>query len=402
MHFYKYNPNAKPGNIDLKLLKIHSDKSTALTTIDPRRMFFESLDTSRFVRKGQFGEFSVSMMLVSSTVFFFSGTLFKFGQKVMEWGEKYITETSLYGYVYGRFSQQMYIYYTGKKFEITDEEKVIKYGVRVGDYWHVTVYYLYGGYNLTEWGNEKLALHFLNRIAEVSESFENSYNLSQWQRLKGYYSIKFRKLEEFLKSSEESVNLALKTNNALNLFMAHCFRSMAYSLRQEPGEANASLTEAEKLTKDLKVPLVLTQYLIARSYIEIAAIKIQKNEPGKSKALLRTTRDLIKYAQKARAHLTEAYRLHALAYLILNKTSGAVNNFKRSIEAGTSYGGNLELSRTYFEAGKFLRDPKNKKERINGMNGTECLLKAKAMFEEMNLQWDLGEYEKYTGNHASH
>jgi len=60
-----------------------------------------------------------------------------------------------------------------------------------------------------------------------------------------------------------------------------------------------------------------------------------------------------------------------------------------------SYGGNLELSRTYFEAGKFLRDPKNKMERINGLNGTECLMKAKSMFEEMNLDWDLQEYEKY-------
>jgi hypothetical protein len=115
-----------------------------------------------------------------------------------------------------------------------------------------------------------------------------------------------------------------------------------------------------------------------------------------------TTEDLIKYAQKARAHLTEAYRLHAVAYWTLNKPSRTVKYLKKSIQAGTSYGGNLELSRTYFEAGRFLRDPKNKRARINGLNGTECLLKAKTMFEEMNLQWDLGEYEKYIGNHTSH
>jgi hypothetical protein len=83
---------------------------------------------------------------------------------------------------------------------------------------------------------------------------------------------------------------------------------------------------------------------------------------------------------------------------MLNKPAMAADNFKRSIQAGTSYGGNLELSRTYFETGKFLRDPKNKKERVNSMNGTECLLKARSMFEQMNLQWDLAEYEKYMGN----
>jgi class 3 adenylate cyclase len=402
LYLYNFNPAAKPGEIEYKLMKLISDKTTALTTIDPRRLFFESLYAARFIKREQFGDYDAAIFLVVSTVFFFIGTFFRLAQKVMAWGEKYITEESAQVLLFGRYSQIIYAYYTGKKIEITDEEKVLKYGIRIGNYWHVTVYYLYCGFNVTEWGNEKIALHFLKRIAEVSESFENSYNLIQWQRLKGYYSIKFRKLEEFLNSSEEAINLALKTNNALNLFMTHCFRSMAFSLRQEPEEAKASLTEAEKLTKDLKIPLVLSQYLIAWSYIEIAAIKIQKDEPGKGKVLLRTTGDLIKFAQKARAHLTEAYRLHAVAYSILNKPSRAVNNFKRSIQAGTSYGGNLELSRTYFEVGKFLRDPKNKKERLNGMNGTECLMKAKSMFEEMNLQWDLAEYEKYAGNHSNH
>ncbi len=52
---------------------------------------------------------------------------------------------------------------------------------------------------------------------------------------------------------------------------------------------------------------------------------------------------------------------------------------------------------TYFEVGKFLCDPKNKKERISGMNATGCLNKPKLMFEKMNLQWDLEEYEKYMG-----
>jgi hypothetical protein len=354
------------------------------------------------MKKEQFGDYDAAIFLVVSTVFFFTGTFFRLAKKVMAWGEKYITEESAQVLLFGRYSQIIYAYYTGKKIEIADEEKVFKYGIRIGNYWHVTVYYLYGGFNLVEWGNEKLTLHFLNRITEVSESFENSYNLLQWQRLKGYYSIKFRKLEEFLKNSEESVNLALKTNNALNLFMAHCFRSMAFSLRQEPEEAKASITEAEKLTKDLKIPLVLTQYLLARSYIEIAAIKIQKNESGNGKTLLGTTGDLIKFAQKARANLTEAYRLHAVACWILNKPTKAVRNFKRSIKAGTSYSGKLELSRTYFEIGKFLRDTKNKRESINGMNGTECLMKAKAMFEEMNLTWDLAEYKKYAGNHASY
>jgi hypothetical protein len=152
------------------------------------------------------------------------------------------------------------------------------------------------------------------------------------------------------------------------------------------------------MIKDMKSPLVVIFYLIARSYNEIAGIKINGKGSEYSVSLLKTTKELVRRAMVARANLTEAYRLRAVACWILNKPAGAVRNFKKSIQSGTSYGGNLELSRTYFEAGKFLRDPKNKKERLKGMNGTECLLKAKSMFEEMNLQWDLQQYENYMGS----
>jgi class 3 adenylate cyclase/tetratricopeptide (TPR) repeat protein len=401
LYLYKFIPGAKPGEIEHKLMKLISDKTNALTTIDPRRVFFESLYAARFIKKEQFGDYDATFFIVVSTTFFFTGTFFRLGQKVMAWGEKFITEESVQGLLYGRYCQLMYAYYTGKKIEIPDEEKVFKYAIRIGNYWHVTVYYLYCGFNMTEWGNEKIALHSLNRIEEVFEVFENNYTIVQWHRLKGYCSIKFRKLEELIKTSDESVSLALKTGNALTLLMIYCFRSMAFSFRKEPAEAKANLAEAEKLIKDLKAPLAIIHYQIAKSYIEIAGITDHQAEAGIRSALLKTTRDIIKHSQKARANLTEAYRLRAIAYRLLNRPSGAARNFKRSIQSGTSYGGNLELSRTYFEIGKFLRDPKNKKERLNGMNGTECLLKAKTMFEQMNLQWDLAEYEKYVGNQAA-
>jgi len=272
---------------------------------------------------------------------------------------------------------------------------VLKYGIQKGIYWHITVFYLYSGFNATEWGNEKLALHYLSRLNQIKETFENKYTVVQYHRLQDYIFVKFRKNELLLRVSQETLNLALKTNNALTLLLIHCYRSMAFTFLGNAEEAKISLDEAGKMIKDMKSPLVVIFYLIARSYNEIAGIKMNGKGSEHAVSLLKTTKELVSCAGVARANLTEAYRLRAVACRILNKPAGAAKNFKRSIQAGMGYGGNLELSRTYFEAGKFLRDPKNKKERILGMNGTECLLKAKAMFEEMNLQWDLQQYEKY-------
>jgi hypothetical protein len=54
----------------------------------------------------------------------------------------------------------------------------------------------------------------------------------------------------------------------------------------------------------------------------------------------------------------------------------------------------LELSRAYFEVGKRLLVPKSKYKELDGVKAEDYLEKARVMFEEMDLQWDLDELEK--------
>ncbi|MCD4731168.1 MAG: hypothetical protein K8R74_11230, partial [Bacteroidales bacterium] len=202
-------------------------------------------------------------------------------------------------------------------------------------------------------------------------------------------------IEDTLEITEKAINLSIKTNHTLSIIGLWCIRAMAFSFLAKLEDAKTSLSEAKRYLGDIKLPLFLTRYLSAKSYFEIARFKLQKNIDGDGKIMLMTSKQLIKYAKKAVKNLTEAYRLRAIVFSLMNKPTKAFKNFERSINAGITYDCNLELSRTYFEAGKFLRDPKNKIERINSMNGTECMMKAKSMFEEMNLEWDINEYEKY-------
>lgn len=398
MSFYKIKPNARPRDIDYKLMKINTNKIQALTNVDPRRSLFEALYNLRFIRKDRFGEYDATLIMTACTVFFFSGILYNLGQKVIKWGEKYVNEDYIHGFLRGKHSQLMYAYFSGKNIEITEEEKVFKYGIQLGEYWQATIYFLYCGFDIVEKGNEKLTVHFLNRLSQLSDAFENDYTIAQWHRLNALHKIKFRETEKLIDDSEKSLQFAQKTDHRMILFMIYCFRSMAYCFQNKLTEAKTNLDEAGKFIKYINIPLVHTHYLIAKSHLEIAGFKSHTHMNGSGESLMKTTKYLIKYAQKAKANLTEAYRLRAVIFWLLNKPAKSIKNFKRSVAFGLSYGGNLELSRTYFEAGKFLHDPKNKKDRINGMNGTECLMKAKSMFEEMELQWDLNEYHKYMEN----
>lgn len=68
---------------------------------------------------------------------------------------------------------------------------------------------------------------------------------------------------------------------------------------------------------------------------------------------------------------------------------------KLATETAKMSNGLLILSRACFETGKFLSDPKTKQNQLIDHSGKYYLEKAKVMFEEMDLRWDLEEYRKY-------
>ena len=51
-------------------------------------------------------------------------------------------------------------------------------------------------------------------------------------------------------------------------------------------------------------------------------------------------------------------------------------------------------TRTYFEVGKRLREPQSKFKELNGESAEAYLEKARVLFEEMELEWDLAELER--------
>ena len=81
-------------------------------------------------------------------------------------------------------------------------------------------------------------------------------------------------------------------------------------------------------------------------------------------------------------------------YWLISKQKKAVQCWKRAIEEGERLGARPDLARTYMEIGKRLLEEKSKYKELNGISAEEYLEKARNMFEEMDLQWDLDELEK--------
>ncbi len=102
----------------------------------------------------------------------------------------------------------------------------------------------------------------------------------------------------------------------------------------------------------------------------------------------------VKNNEKVAYQTTETYRLMAIYYWLVNKQKKALKWFDKSIKEGEKLGARPDLSRTYMEVGKRLKEQKSKYKHLNGITADEYLDKAEKLFKEMDLQWDLEQLEK--------
>jgi tetratricopeptide (TPR) repeat protein len=165
--------------------------------------------------------------------------------------------------------------------------------------------------------------------------------------------------------------------------------------------AEDSFVQAEKIMSEKSVVpyyvanlflnrFVQNMYLLEEAITMADKVKIKKY---RSKAISAGMKSQ-KIANKYSFTKTETLKLIGTYYWIIGKQRKAMKWWHTAISEGQRMNYRLELSRTYFEVGKRLLEPKSKYKELDGIKADDYLEKARAMFVEMDLQWDLDELEK--------
>jgi hypothetical protein len=165
--------------------------------------------------------------------------------------------------------------------------------------------------------------------------------------------------------------------------------------------AEDSLAQSEKIMSEMPVvpshiaDLFLNKFFYHLYLLEEAIKKADKYaiKRYRSKALSSGTKSL-KIANKYSTIKIEALKLIGVYYWVIGKQRKGMRWWREAISEGQRMKYRLELSRTYFEVGKWLLEPTSKYKELDGIKAEEYLEKARVMFEEMDLQWDLDELEK--------
>jgi hypothetical protein len=141
-------------------------------------------------------------------------------------------------------------------------------------------------------------------------------------------------------------------------------------------------------------------YFIARASLDTERLRKailsnhQTDISEHRKKAVKSIRNAIKNSKKAVLIRPEVSRSTGIYYWLIGKQTKAVKWWKRAIDENTKLGARPNLARIYMEIGRRFLEEKSMHKKLNGISAEEYLEKARSMFHEMDLQWDLDELDK--------
>ena len=240
-------------------------------------------------------------------------------------------------------------------------------------------------------------------MKEIWEDYENLDTKIAIDTLEAQLSLKSRDLFECFPNMNEAIDFA-----ALSGFLPHQFFILSIKARiqillKDMDGAKESLSQAGHIYQNQQYLMnwYLIDYLMAR--FELTTKNLQE------KVLSNDKNQMLKYRKAAyksgiavkkilmrkyAVGRVEYFKLTGHFYWIIGRQKKALEWWHKCIVEGKNLGARADLARTYMELGRRLLEPESKYKEFHGFKADHYLEKAKAMFQEMDLLWDLDELAK--------
>jgi len=219
--------------------------------------------------------------------------------------------------------------------------------------------------------------------------------------LKSKYLMEYRHLNEALTEIERGIEFCKIKGFTITLLDFYSCQARTFMFMQNADQAAHSIRLADGIRSSVHAaPIQFSIYY--RSQLEFSLFQLEKalqsghakGAAGHKKRAGHAGKMLIKAISKAAQHRTEAFKLKGIYYWLLNKPKPALKWMQKAVSEGNRLNARLELSRTYFEVGKRLMEGGLRLNSLNGLTAVEYLDKAKLLFEEMGLEWDLEKLKR--------
>lgn len=253
---------------------------------------------------------------------------------------------------------------------------------------------------------EKGDFHTVETIISLSSKIaaDYDYGLAKLQVYSGktrHSAIK-RQLINTIEFSKKTVDISRSQDLEAYECCYICYQAEAQILLNDLEKAQKIIDQADPIINRSKSMNLIYSWTYHYSKFALC-LEILKKEmisgntqsiAEQNKAVLQLSEDILKKYKKFVPFHPKFFRMMGEYYWLVNKQKIALNWWGKSIKTAEQLGARPDLSRTYFEIGKSLCTPKINYKKLSDISAQEYLDKAKEMFDDMDLQWDLEQLKK--------
>ena len=341
--------------------------------------------------------------LFGSVVFLYTGFSFSSSYRFLEHAEDIIDKKDFKELLAFNLYKLLHNCFSGKWDDIQDyDESILDQNLKSGQFWEVTLYLTFHCLVKLEQGEFKAVYPLIDKLSAIADSYEHEPARTNKLNRETLLRIQRRKLYDAQESAEELELSIAKVGSDLYRFNSLGFEAQIQILLKDLAGAEKTLNQAEEYyRKQALIPLpYAAPYLVARFSIDIELLEKSILSNNKSTILKhrqnagKSCKKVLKNSKKYAPFRTAVLRLTGLYYWLNDKQRNAVKWWQKAIEEGERLSARPDLARTYMEIGKRFLEEKSKYKELNGISAKEYLEKARTMFQEMDLQWDLDELDK--------
>ena len=404
-----YIPSKKikktPNRRDNEIFDLSFKKVQILSLINPKRQFAEVIGIIKAslgfdLRKIQHG---YTLLLTGSAIFSYSGISFRISDRFLGYAENGIDKNDVKELLFLNVCKLIQNCSSGNWGSFQDyDELLLEQNLNIGNLWEVIAYTIFHCIVKLEQGDFKAAYPLIEKLLKIADSYEyepaRAHKLARETQL----LIQCRKLYEAQKSAEEYISIANKIDSDPLRLTSLGYKAQIQILLKDVHGAEKSL---EKLAKHHRKhafvpPIYAVQYLVARFSIDIELLEESLRSNNTSnfakyrQHARQSCKNVLKNAKKYAPLRCAVFRLTGTFYWLINKQNKAVKFWQKAISESERLGADPDLARTYMEIGKRFIEDKSQYKALNDIRVEEYLKKAREMFLDMDLQWDLDALEK--------
>ena len=405
IYFKSKKEKALPSEKERERIDLHILLLSELGNVNPSRFLLDGFIFIKTLLKYDVRllENGVRVFLLGSMIITFTG-FFKFlSRKMIDFSGRYVNDKdviSLIGYPLCRIQFNL----IHGEWDTEYDDEIVLRGLQAGEIQYVSLYLSNHVLMLIEKGDFYNVRKLTRRLYDILKEHENTQTKIDYYEVRTKFLLKTKRFVEALSQVDISLRGSKVAGQDLMTVYLLGMKAQIQSLIGEDASAEQSLTEARELINSIGFipPHYLIRYRMARLIFDIK--KLEEAAKAADRMQIRKYRSKLKKNSRKAVIVSrkwvwdkvEAHRLRGKYYSLIGKQRKARKWWIKSIAEGEKLGAHLELSRTYMEVGKWLLEPESKYKGLSGIKAEEYLSKAKVMFKEMDLQWDLDELDKVT------